>query len=150
MEALFKLIRNVKALDTNRVFERFMDKDNAKVYMLNLNRFDQLYEQGIDANGKFLGTYTEHTKQLKRDPMLTHITLRETGEFYNSFRVTTGYGYAEIQADPIKDQGTEFGDLTLRFGPDIIGLTDDSKEAMGEFILNNGVHEQILDEIHNY
>ncbi len=142
MQRLFDLIANVKSLDMNREFERFMEQPKAKVFTLNLNRWEQLYEQGVDANGIPLGYYRPYTLKRKVDPNLSHITLRETGAFYDSFRITTGYGHATIEADTRKGND----DLEDLHGP-ILGLTDDSKEALQEFMLNNGLIEQIKEAI---
>jgi|SRR5690349_2650332 len=145
MEALLKLIDNVKTLDVGLEFEKFMSRTDARVFTLNLNRWEQLYEQGVDSNGVPLGQYRPYTLKRKVDPNLSHITLRETGAFYETFRLLTGHGFVEIQANTRK--GNE--DLEDIHGP-VLGLTDDSKEALGEFMLNNGFADQIKETILRY
>lgn len=122
-----------------------MQNDGAKLYTLNLNRWEQLYGRGVDANGVPLGEYREKTKALKNDPQLSHITLRETGDFYNTFKIFVGHNFIELEADTRKGKD----DLEDIHG-DIIGLDDDSKEALGEYMIDNGFIEQIKESILNY
>lgn len=145
MEAIFKVIENIKKLDAGVELAKFMSNSTAQVYVLNLNRWEQLYGRGVDANGVPLGYYREKTKSLKNDPNLSHITLRETGEFYNTFKIFVGHNFIEIDANTAKPNG----DLAEIHG-EIIGLDDDSKEALGEYMLQNGINEQILQNILDY
>lgn len=142
MEALFQMIENIKALDEGVEFARFMQNDQAKIYAINLNKWEQLYGRGVDANGVPLGYYREKTKSLKNDPELSHITLRETGDFYNTFKIFVGHNFIEISADTRKGKD----DLEDIHG-DILGLDEDSKEALGEYMINNGFIEQIRENI---
>lgn len=142
MKRLFDLIKNVENLDMDQQFTDFMKTDKARAYILSLNRWGQLYDQGIDINGIPLGYYRPYTLAHKIDPNLSHITLHETGMFYRSFRVDVFYGYAEISADTMK-QGR---DLTDRFG-EIVGLSGQSKELLGAFFIKNGFNDQIREAI---
>lgn len=92
--------------------------------VIDLNTIDQLYNEGIDSRGVSLGDYTAYTKSLKQQKgeRYDHITLKDTGEFYNSFRIIFTGDALQIIANPIKDDTNLFKE----FGIDIVGLTEDS------------------------
>lgn len=92
--------------------------------IIDLNTIDQLYNQGVDSRGVSLGDYTAYTKSLKQQKgeRYDHITLKDTGEFYKSFRIIFTGDALQIVANPIKDDTNLFKE----FGIDIVGLTEDS------------------------
>ena len=105
----------------------FQNGDFRKL-IIDLNTIDQLYEQGIDSRGVVLGDYSAYTKSLKQSKgqRTDHITLRDTGEFYNSFRIILNGNSLQIIANPIKDDTNLFQE----FGIDIVGLTEDSMSVV--------------------
>lgn len=96
--------------------------------IIDLNTIDQLYNQGVDSRGVSLGDYTAYTKSLKQQKgeIYDHITLKDTGEFYNSFRIIFTGDALQIVANPIKDDTNLFKE----FGIDIVGLTEDSMSVV--------------------
>jgi len=78
--------------------------------------------------GVSLGDYTAYTKSLKQQKgeRYDHITLKDTGEFYNSFRIIFTGDALQIIANPIKDDTNLFKE----FGIDIVGLTEDSMSVV--------------------
>ena len=135
---MFQALRNkakaVKRLNEKQLLKLlFLDKDLQK-YVLDLNRIEQLYKRGIDAEGVTLesigGSYTEFTvaiKQTKGQPT-NRVTLKDTGDFYDSFELAVKGEGIEIKANPIKEGIS----LEVRWGDDIIGLADTSKEELIE------------------
>lgn len=109
---------------------------------------EQLYEKGQDSKGDPLGQYTAFTVMYKQnvapalgnDTRTDHITLKDTGDFYKSFKIVvpTNGDYFEITADTLKDDT----DLAREFGIDILGLDD---ENMGELALE--IKDRLIDEI---
>lgn len=108
--------------------------------VLDLNTHRQLYEQGVDARGRTLGDYAPATIQYKstearvlgRDTRADHITLKDTGDFYRSFKFKNRADGFIISADANKQSQ----DLVQRFGS-ILGLTNDSiKEILPEVIVS--------------
>lgn len=111
--------------------------------IIELNTRKQLFEQGIDSTGKSLedigGPYSpntiEGTPQYKGKKELglpyDHITLYSTGEFHRSWRFIMKFGADNdefsFEVDPIKDDGTN---LLIEWGPDIVGLTQESKDQI--------------------
>lgn len=96
--------------------------------IIDLNTIDQLYNQGVDSRGVSLGDYTAYTKSLKQQKgeRYDHITLKDTGEFYKSFRIIFTGDALQIVANPIKDDTNLF----IEFGIDIVGLTEDSMSVV--------------------
>jgi hypothetical protein len=96
--------------------------------IIDLNTIDQLYNQGVDSRGVSLGDYTAYTKSLKQQKgeRYDHITLKDTGEFYKSFRIIFTGDALQIIANPIKDDTNLFKE----FGIDIVGLTEDSMSVV--------------------
>jgi len=96
--------------------------------IIDLNTIDQLYNQGVDSRGVSLGDYTAYTKSLKQQKgeRYDHITLKDTGEFYKSFRIIFTGDALQIVANPIKDDTNLFKE----FGIDIVGLTEDSMSVV--------------------
>jgi len=137
LDALKRLIRNTNKLDENKLVHQALDNSLIQNDILNLNKEDQLYEQGITSDGKFLGDYSTFTFEYKttiaatlgNDTRSDHITLKDTGAFYNSFKFVNGKDSFSIEADTIKDGE----DLIERDGK-ILGLTDENKLVVQKWI----------------
>ena len=94
--------------------------------VLDFIRIDQLFEQGVNEDNEVIGTYSLRT-QMEFNPEKvanTPYTLKDTGDFYRSFMLEVVPDGIIINADGIKDDGT---DLLQRFTDKILGLTDESK-----------------------
>ena len=132
------IIENVKGLDVNQALAFSISKPNIQFFILELNRRRQLFFQGIDAEGKLLssigGNYTLFTLQQKQGTRPVNaanlINLFDTGDFYDSFRIILQEDGFLIEANTIKE-GT---DLQDRWGDELLGLTDDSREVLIEKI----------------
>jgi len=113
--------------------------------IIRLNTEDQLEEDGIDSKNRKLGDYTVYTKDLKRQKgqRIDHITLKDTGAFYESFRVLVNKSGITIIAD---DSSKYDVPLTKSFGLDILGLTEDNKEWLHDFLIER-YHEFIKREL---
>lgn len=97
-----------------------------KTEVLDFIRIDQLFEQGVNEDNEVIGTYSLRT-QMEFNPEKvanTPYTLKDTGDFYRSFMLEVVPDGIIINADGIKDDGT---DLLKRFTDKILGLTDESK-----------------------
>ena len=109
------------------------ENDTLQVDILEMNRFDQLFKQGIDSDGNLIGVYssTYIGAQGQTKTKGDHYTLEDTGHFYESFKVMTGRDFFEIIANPIKPDGNLFDD----YGADIVGLTEESKKKLQVIML---------------
>jgi hypothetical protein len=102
---------------------------------IDLNRQSQLYEKGVTSEGKSLGEYSPYTIQYKtqiaarigNDSRADHVTLKDTGAFYNSFRFRNMADGFIIGAETIKD-GTD--DLAQIYGKNILGLSHESIQEL--------------------
>lgn len=96
--------------------------------IIDLNTIEQLYEEGIDSKGVRLGDYSTYTKGIKQNngQRNDHITLNDTGDFYNSFRVVFDGNSIRIVANPFKEDTNLFKE----YGIDIVGLTEDSMSVL--------------------
>ena len=143
MEALEILLRNVINLDPNEVMNEFISQGVVEKFILDLEK-ERLFTFGEDSRGKTLGQYSESTKQRKRVKGLPsgHITLFETGEFYDSFTLTlTGDGFI-LNANAKKSETNLFE----RYGNDILGLSDEDFEKFIEYSID-GLRQIILSKI---
>lgn len=130
------------ALDPSGVagFVFTLSKPDNKEFIIELNTDNQLFE-GVNADGVLLssigGSYSNTTiriKQGKGQP-IDRVTLKDTGEFYESFTVNITTSGIEIQANTIKDDD----DLQDRWGGELLGLTDSSVDLLVERILDDFV-----------
>lgn len=132
---LFKLIDNVQSLNKNEVMYEVLQDKTLQAEVLDLNTQKQLYDEGVDSLGRSLGEYSAATiygtstfeGKISKGQRYDHITLNDTGRFYNSFRFVNEADGFTITADSITDEGT---DLTKTFGQEIIGLTSESKAIL--------------------
>ena len=154
---LEKLIENVRNLEVNKLcFVVFRDSTVQKI-VIDLNRIDQLFLEGIKSDGSSLPTYSGYTEQIVYNKVFTFennskvkkkgdaYTLFDTGEFYKSFRLIQKQNGFIIYADDEKEGDT----LQNMYGGQskILGLTDESISKLTEEIkpyLLQEIRRQIL------
>lgn len=97
-----------------------------KTKVLDFIRIDQLFEQGVNEDDQVIGRYSIVTETVYNPEKVagSPYTLKDTGDFYKSFMMQVLPDGIIINADGIKDDGT---DLLERFTDKILGLTDESK-----------------------
>ncbi len=142
LQPMFKPLLNkitaVEGLTVRDLFRQLFTDNEFTDYIIELNTQYQLYTLGINAKGERLddiaGGYSPYTieqKEKKGQPT-DRVTLKDTGEFYASFRVkwlAAGDGAMQITANTIKDQT----DLIKEWGKDILGLDDESLSNLRNF-----------------
>lgn len=135
---IYKTIAKYAKLDFGNVIFSVLNQDNIKELIIELQQ-ERLFERGTDSEGASLGNYSDYTVEIKREKgqRYDHITLRDTGEFYESFTVTVLKDGIVLDANPNK--GTT--NLFSEYGIDILGLDDFSF---------NIVKDQILVEMYQY
>lgn len=127
-QKLTSLVGNVKKINANLIFNEFSKDENLKENIVHYNTDDQLYNEGIDSDGITLGEYAQSTIEgttrfagkIAKGQRYDHITLRDTGAFYDSFKVIQTQDGLLITAYSFKGDT----DLRKRFGNEIVGLTD--------------------------
>lgn len=126
-------------LDTGEIAKKIV-RDNDNI-LIDMNVQDQLYAKGVNRLGVRIDEYqpyrplTIQVKIEKRQPY-DRVTLKDTGEFYDSFYVDTAEDRFYIKAS---DEKTNW--LIKKYGAEIFGLTNDS---LAEFI-----NDYVKDEAYN-
>lgn len=126
-------------LDTGEIAKKIV-RDNDNI-LIDMNAQDQLYAKGVNRLGVRIDEYqpyrplTIQVKIEKRQPY-DWVTLKDTGEFYDSFYVETAEDRFYIKAS---DEKTNW--LIKKYGAEIFGLTNDS---LAEFI-----NDYVKDEAYN-
>ena len=126
-------------LDTGEIAKKIV-RDNDNI-LIDMNAQDQLYAKGVNRLGVRVDEYqpyrplTIQVKIEKRQPY-DRVTLKDTGEFYDSFYVETAEDRFYIKAS---DEKTNW--LIKKYGAEIFGLTNDS---LAEFI-----NDYVKDEAYN-
>ena len=138
MKDFERLLRNVNNLDLNDVFLAMWKRNDVQKFVIRLitegEQTSQLYNLGQDGNGKFLGLYTPNTVDAKLfgsgDSRVDHITLKDSGGYYDSYVfIPKPKGFSVI-SNPIMDDGKNLFD---RFGEDIEKLSEDNTELVLAF-----------------
>lgn len=122
MKKLDDTIKRLKAFDPQEVVAQVVaDNDDVIVEM---NTDDQLFARGVNRNNVAIADYAPYAgqtilfKELKNQPT-DRVTLRDSGDFHNSFYIELlGDGF-EIKA---VDEKTE--ELEMKYGEEIFGLAD--------------------------
>lgn len=126
-------------LDTGEIAKKIV-RDNDNI-LIDMNAQDQLYAKGVNRLGVRIDEYqpyrplTIQVKIEKRQPY-DRVTLKDTGEFYDSFYVEAAEDRFYIKAS---DEKTNW--LIKKYGAEIFGLTNDS---LAEFI-----NDYVKDEAYN-
>lgn len=122
------------------LFRVIFSRDQIKEEIIYLNTQEQLFDKGIDSEGVRLDVargygYANVTKQIKaqKGQPTDRITLKDTGEFYQSFRVDVREGVITINADAQKDDTNLFDE----WGVDILGLTEESIKRLKPLVIEN-------------
>ena len=119
-----KQIALINKLDVDKQLTKIMNNGQMQSDIIDLNTNAQLYEKGIRADGTSLGEYTKNTIAIKegKGQETGHVTLRDTGDFYASFKVKDTGEEVIITADTQKPDV----DLADKYGENILGLTPES------------------------
>ena len=144
LDRLFSALDN---LSEDKIWLFAVDKD-VQDEIIRINTEDQLEEEGIDSLGRKLGDYAPSTIAYKRrkGQRYDHVTLKDEGDFYNSFNVKVNVNGIIIDAD---DSSKYNKPLFEVWGVDVLGLTDDNMNYIKEMILENYI-KFVLNELLSY
>lgn len=114
-----------------------------KEQILDLNRENQLFEMGIDSNGKNLLQYREATISIKIQKKLPidRTTLFDTGEFYKGFFIKFNPSNYTLEIWSSDKKTTK---LIEKYGKDIFGLIPKNIEYLDEKIIKKHLDEWVL------
>ncbi len=120
--------------------EQIIDQSGLQAQLIDFNQA-QMMDKGIDSAGDSLGEYSIISVE-KYGKTPGHITLHDTGAFYNSMKVLTGSEGFVIFGDTIKDDK----DISIQW-PQALGLTQDSiSEVLPE--IKEGLREKIREQMY--
>lgn len=145
------LAKKAATIDQDKILKGILDDPLIQAQIVDLNTQKQLFDLGIDSEGNTLGDYSPATihgtknypGKIEKGQPYDHITLKDTGEFYDSFKIKNEKEGFYITANGTKGkvsveqhfntntqsvQGVKVGDTNLveQFGKAILGLTRDS------------------------
>jgi len=127
----WKFIENIANMNVTQLLKKVLSDKEVQDFIVHLNTDVQLFDLGIDSTGVRLssigGSYSQFTLSLNPQKKKDRVTLKDTGDFHNSFKVNPlGNGDFEITSDPIKDGVSLFE----RWGDDVEGLTPNNHEKV--------------------
>jgi hypothetical protein len=132
-KAIDKFLEKAERLTDDKLWLWSANQKAVKDEIIRLNTEDQLYERGIDSNEESLGIYSSLTVTYKKraGQRYDHVTLKDTGDFYGTWRVKVDLQGIELYANDEK------GDKALFevYGYDVLGLTDFNKQRIRTMII---------------
>lgn len=145
---LDKLFSALDNLTEDKIWLFAVDKD-VQDEMIRINTEDQLEEKGIDSLGRKLGDYAPSTIAYKRrkGQRYDHVTLKDEGDFYNSFNIKVNVNEIIIDAD---DSSKYNKPLFEVWGVDVLGLTDENMNYIKEMILENYINFVLNELLSDY
>ena len=119
-------------LDEGKAWIYAIDKET-QGHIIQMNTKDQLEEQGIFSDGTPTGEYSFVTVgyKIQKGDRYDHMTFKDTGGFYDSFRVDVDKNGLVIDADGQVSADTN---LFKVYGEDIAGLTDENVKFLIEIV----------------
>lgn len=129
------MLNRAKKLSDNSAWIFSVDRE-VQNEIIRINTEEQLYEEGVDSLGRSLGDYSVFTIQEKRSKgqRYDHVTLKDTGDFYDSFTVrVTNDGWTQDADDSSKYDEPLFE----VWGIDVLGITDENMKYIKEMIIDN-------------
>lgn len=125
IQALLNRVVEFNAGLTSGAYIKEAIEDN-EAFIVDINSEEQLFEKGITSTGVSIADYAPYSpvtveiKQMKGQPV-NRVTLRDEGDFHASFAIKATDEEFEIVANDWKVK-----DLTLYYGDEILGLTDEN------------------------
>jgi hypothetical protein len=139
-----KVKKIIRILDKQEeLIQEIFKSTELQEMIIDLNTRDQLFEKGEDSLGRKLedigGGYAPYTISVKieKGQPTDRVTLKDTGVFYDSFKVVvpSGADYIIIEANPYKE-GVNIND---EWGGHVIGLKSENLSKIKDY-----VHEKLL------
>ena len=141
---LTDLFNRLEDVSDNKAWAFAMDKET-KDDIIQMNTVFQMEQDGVDSLGLPIGDYSNYTIAIKKrnNQRYDHITLKDTGDFYESFEIVVLNDGFTINANPIKDEDNLFS----IYGVDILGLTPENMTILSDLIATKYIkyiNEQLL------
>lgn len=144
MQKILRQFNNVIRLDINKVLNEVFKDKTVQQRIISINTFDQLFDEGINAVGVRLdsigGEYAINTIEgvpgkfegkRQRGLPYDHITLFDTGDYYQSHYILVFRDHIEIKSNPIKGETNLYDE----WGDDIVGIAPKNIPKVANIIL---------------
>lgn len=128
-QELREFVEGFQRLSIDQIAYKVAKRQSFQKEVIRINTQLQLFRKGEDSKGTKLssigGGYSPVTIEIKRSKgqPIDRVTLKDTGDFYQSFQVVPYMGGFRIEADVIKDDTN----LEKEWGEDIIGIQEGNK-----------------------
>ena len=129
-------LNKISTLNDGTIWFEVIDRE-VQFEIIRLNTEDQLFDEGIRSDGTFLPDYSQRSVEEFGKPE-GHIKLKDTVHFYQSFRVKVDKFGMFIAVD---DTSLYDVPLTVAYGIDILGLTDENTMILIEMLKRNYIKE---------
>jgi len=132
-EGIKQILNNAYKLSETDAWFFVITTREVEEEIIRMNTEDQLEEDGIDSENNSLGEYSLRTiiEKIQKGDRHDHVTLKDTGAFYNSFLVAVDRSGFSIVADDVAFYDRP---LTEVYGIEILGLTKENTAWLGDFI----------------
>ena len=124
-------IRKFNSLNFKKIIISILNTSEIKDFIVKMEQ-ERIINLCEDSTGASLGEYAPFTVVIKQEKgqRFDHITLNDTGEFYESFTFHATGTELIFDANPVKDNDNLFDN----FGIDILGLNDFDRNRLIERI----------------
>lgn len=131
------LLNRVEKLDLKKEVPEIVKATSGTLISLNQK---QLFNQGVNADGEVIGTYSFLTEVISkgRKKQGTHYTLYDKGGFFKGFKITVDTSKITFDSTDYKTQLLED-----RLGNTIFGLTKESKFTYVRGVFSSGIKRYI-------
>jgi hypothetical protein len=130
MQVIHEIKSRLNQLNQNNIMVALFANAEFRKLIIELNTKSQLYNDGVDGNGKQLGEYSPFTieEKKRKGQRFDHVTLKDTGAFYESFELFRTNNAIFVEADVFKEDTN----LLEEWGKDILGLNEKSLIVLRE------------------
>ena len=154
MDTVFvSFAKRIKKINVLAIVQEILSDRNVQLTILDAIRW-RLLEHGKDSNGKELQTdiakqqsrgnkYALFTikQKIAKGHIYKHVTLKDTGEFYNSMDIDADKFYANIKADFIKSDGHIYENFEKSYSSQL--EFEKSILSPGTKVINSLIHNVI-------
>jgi hypothetical protein len=128
------LLERIKQLDQDKLLREVWDDTLTQDYIIELNTIEQLFKESKKSDDSLLPIYALSSYKRAKGQLAPtdRINLRLTGDFYKSFDVLPNSTGFDIDANT--NLYPDSGDFIEIYGPEILGLTEDSLEKLRLFV----------------
>jgi len=135
-DSLTTYLNKISTLNESVIWFEVIDRE-VQFEIIRLNTEDQLFNEGMRSDGTSLPDYSQTSVEVfgKR---AGHITLKDTGHFYQSFRVKVDNFGMFIAVD---DTSLYDVPLTTTYGLDILGLTEENTMVLIQMLKRKYIKE---------